>query len=127
MPPLSPTVDQLINSAETALSARFKEIDQVAETNQKRVLEAFRKNRLTEEFFAERTGYGRNDAGRETIDNIFADVFEAEAAAVRMQFVSGTHAIACALLGNVAPGQYVLSLTGEPYDTMKEVIGTEGE
>ncbi|MGH9551045.1 MAG: methionine gamma-lyase family protein, partial [Terriglobales bacterium] len=87
---------QLIERAEEALAARFKRIDQVALVNQRKILEAFRKHRLTEEFFAEKTGYGRNDPGRETIDKIYATVFGAQAAAVRMQLVSGTHAIAAA-------------------------------
>lgn len=92
--------------------------------NQRRVLDAFREHRLTEEFFAERTGYGMDDAGREAMDNIYAAAFQAEAAAVRMQIVSGTHALACALLGNLQPGQQVASVTGSPYDTMHKVIGT---
>lgn len=85
----------LIKSAEKKLRDAFEEIDEIATVNQKRVLDAFRAHRLTEEYFAERTGYGRNDPGRETIDKIFASIFECESAAVRMQFVSGTHAIAC--------------------------------
>lgn len=92
--------------------------------NQRRVLDAFREHRLTEEFFAERTGYGMDDAGREAMDNIYAAALQAEAAAVRMQIVSGTHALACALLGNLQPGQRVASVTGSPYDTMHKVIGT---
>lgn len=117
----------LIKSAEKKLRDAFEEIDEIATVNQKRVLDAFRAHRLTEEYFAERTGYGRNDPGRETIDKIFASIFECESAAVRMQFVSGTHAIACALLGNLRAGDTILSLTGQPYDTLKEVIGLEGD
>lgn len=81
------------------------------------------KNRLTEEFFAEKTGYGRNDVGRDTLDRIYAEAFQAESAAVRLQFVSGTHAIAAALFGNLQPGEKMVSLTGKPYDTMLAVIG----
>lgn len=117
----------LIKSAEKKLSDAFVEVDEIAMINQKRVLDAFRSHRLTEEYFAERTGYGRNDPGRETIDKIFAQAFQAQSAAVRMQFVSGTHAIACALLGNLQAGDTILSLTGQPYDTLKEVIGLEGD
>src|SRR5271156_4682903 len=91
----------LIKHAEKELLDRFAQIDDIAAVNQMRVLTAFRQHRLTEEYFAERTGYGRNDPGREAIDKIFASVFQTEAAAVRMQFVSGTHAIACALIGNL--------------------------
>lgn len=117
----------LIKNAEKKLVDAFARIDDIATVNQKRVLKAFRDHRLTEEYFAERTGYGRNDPGREAIDKIFASIFECESAAVRMQFVSGTHAIACALLGNLSAGDTVLSLTGQPYDTLKEVIGIEGD
>lgn len=116
----------LIKNAEKKLVDAFAQVDEVAVKNQKRVLDAFRAHRLTEEYFAERTGYGRNDPGRATIDAIFASIFECEAAAVRMQFVSGTHAIATALLGNLSAGDEILSLTGQPYDTLKEVIGIEG-
>ena len=92
--------------------------------NQERVLTAFRENRLTEEFFAEHTGYGIDDVGRETMDAVFSDVLGAEACCVRMQMVSGTHAIACALFGNLAPGEKMVGLTGKPYDTLHEVIGS---
>lgn len=114
---------QLIARAEKALEERFRDVDSIAMLNQKRVLEAFREHRLTEEYFAERTGYGLDDAGRETIDGIFATVFQSEAAAVRMQLVSGTHALACALAGNLKPGDRLACLTGKPYDTLRDVIG----
>jgi len=117
---------ELIETAEVALHPFFTEIDRVAMTNQRRVLQAFRNHRLCEEFFAEKTGYGRNDSGRDTVDAIFAEVFQAEAAAVRMQMVSGTHALACALFGNLRPGQRLACLTGPPYDTLEEVIGIAG-
>jgi cystathionine beta-lyase family protein involved in aluminum resistance len=115
-----------IKEAEKALAETFEKVDAVAMVNQRRVLEAFAKHRLTEEHFAESTGYGLDDAGREVIDRIFADIFQAEKAAVRLQFVSGTHAIACALLGNLHKGDRMVNLTGTPYDTMHHVIGLEG-
>jgi len=118
---------ELIETAEVALHPFFNEIDRVASTNQRRVLEAFRHHRLCEEFFAEKTGYGRNDSGRDTIDKIFAEVFQADSAALRMQMVSGTHALACALFGNLRPGQRLACLTGPPYDTLEEVIGIAGD
>jgi len=90
-------------------------------------MEAFRAHRLSDCYFAEKTGYGRDDAGREMVDQIFASVFEAEAAAVRMQMVSGTHALACALFGNLRPGERLACLTGDPYDTLEEVIGLGGD
>jgi cystathionine beta-lyase family protein involved in aluminum resistance len=120
-------VSTLIALAESRLQKAFARIDDIATTNQMRVLSAFKQHKLTEEFFAEHTGYGIDDAGREAMDRIFATAFGAEAAAVRMQMVSGTHAIACALFGNLRPGDTLVSLTGKPYDTLEEVIGKGGE
>lgn len=120
-------VDDLINAAEERLASRFKEVDGIALVNQERVLAAFRHHRLTEEYFAARTGYGLDDAGREVLDNIFASVFGGEAACVRVQFVSGTHALACAILGNVEPGGRFVCLTGSPYDSLEEVLGIAGD
>jgi len=117
------TMAQLINRSEKELTESFASIDAIAMTNQEKVLRSFAKNRLTEEFFAERTGYGIDDTGRDAIDRIFADAFGCEACAVRMQMVSGTHAIACALFGNLRPGDKMVSLTGKPYDTLNQVIG----
>lgn len=118
--------DKLLAHAERELQPIFAQIDEVALVNQKRVLDAFRSHRLSPEYFAERTGYGMDDAAREVMDNVFADVFSAQAAAVRMQMVSGTHALACALFGNLSSGDRVVSLTGHPYDTMEKVIGLKG-
>ena len=114
---------KLIAAAEERLAESFRHIDDVAMTNQLRVLAAFKEHKLTEEYFAERTGYGIDDAGREAMDKIFASAFGCPSAAVRMQMVSGTHAIACALFGNLRPGDSLVSLTGKPYDTLEEVIG----
>lgn len=119
----STTMAKLLNQCEMELAESFRAIDTIAMTNQDKVLKAFAKNRLTEEFFAERTGYGIDDTGRDAIDKIFADAFGCEACAVRMQLVSGTHAIAIALFGNLRPGDVMISLTGKPYDTLNEVIG----
>jgi cystathionine gamma-lyase len=116
----------IIEKAEEQLREEFRRVDAIACTNQKRVLDAFRQHRLSEEHFAERTGYGIDDAARELIDSVFASVFEAEAAAVRMQIVSGTHAIACALFGNLQTGDRLVCLTGQPYDTLEKVIGHRG-
>ena len=91
-----------------------------------RVLDAFAAERLGVHHFASVSGYGHGDLGRETLDRIFARVLEAEAAAVRLQFVSGTHAIAAALFGVLRPGDRLLSITGRPYDTLEEVIGLRG-
>lgn len=115
--------ENLVLQVESELAEAYSRVDAIALTNQRRVLAAYRQHQLTEEYFAERTGYGMDDIGREVIDRIFASVFQCEAAAVRMQMVSGTHAIACALFGNLEPGQKLVSLTGAPYDTLEEVIG----
>ena len=92
-----------------------------------RVLAAFAAERVGVHHFASVSGYGHGDAGRETLDRVFARVLQAEAAAVRLQFVSGTHAIAAALFGVLRPGDRLLALTGRPYDTLEEVIGLRGQ
>ena len=97
----------------------------VAERLQK-VLAAFEAERVGTQHFASVSGYGHGDQGREVIDRVFARVLGAEAAAVRLQFVSGTHAIAAALFGVLRPGDRMLSITGRPYDTLEEVIGLRG-
>jgi cystathionine beta-lyase family protein involved in aluminum resistance len=91
-----------------------------------RVLDAFAAERLGSQHFASVSGYGHGDLGRDTLDRVFARVLQAEAAAVRLQFVSGTHAIAAALFGVLRPGDRLLSLTGRPYDSLEEVIGVRG-
>ena len=95
-------------------------------TRLQRVLSAFAAERLGTQHFASLTGYGHGDQGRELVDRVFARVLGAEAAAVRLQFVSGTHAIAAALFGVLRPGDHLLSITGRPYDTLEEVIGLRG-
>jgi len=91
-----------------------------------RVLDAFAAERLGTQHFASVSGYGHGDQGREVLDRVFARVLQAEAAAVRLQFVSGTHAIASALFGVLRPGDRLLAITGRPYDTLEEVIGIRG-
>ena len=91
-----------------------------------RVLDAFAAERLGTQHFASVSGYGHGDQGREVLDRVFARVLQAEAAAVRLQFVSGTHAIAAALFGVLRPGDRLLAITGRPYDTLEEVIGIRG-
>lgn len=113
--------------AEQALFPIFSGIDAQVKQNLKRVLSAFRRHRVGAHHFAGVSGYGHDDLGRETLDKVFADVMGAEAAAVRVQFVSGTHAIACALFGVLRPGDEMLAVVGSPYDTLEEVIGLRGE
>lgn len=112
--------------AEAACSRSFQRIDAVASANSSRVLEAFQRARVSDTMFAGTTGYGYNDQGRDTLDQIYADVFGAEDALVRIQFVNGTHTIACGLYGVLRPGDTLLSVTGAPYDTLQTVIGISG-
>ncbi|MGK7956154.1 MAG: aminotransferase class I/II-fold pyridoxal phosphate-dependent enzyme [Crocosphaera sp.] len=116
----------LINEAENALTPIFSEIDHKVKQNLKKTLAAFRNHRLGVHHFASVTGYGHDDLGRETLDEIFAEIVQADAAIVRVQFVSGTHAIACALFGVLRPGDELLAVAGAPYDTLEEVIGLRG-
>ncbi len=117
---------QWLQEAETALFPIFFEIDAQVKKNLERVLAAYRRQRVGVHHFAGVTGYGHDDLGRQTLDQIFAEVMGAEAAAVRVQFVSGTHAIACALFGVLRPGDEMLAVAGAPYDTLEEVIGLRG-
>ena len=116
----------LLENAETALLPIFSGIDTQVKGNLKKVLTSFRDRRVGVQHFASVTGYGHDDLGRETLDQVFADIMGAEAAAVRVQFVSGTHAIACALFGVLRPGDEMLAVVGAPYDTLEEVIGIRG-
>ncbi|MBE9137177.1 methionine gamma-lyase family protein [Nodosilinea sp. LEGE 07088] len=101
----------------------FYGIDAQVKHNLGRVLKAFRQQRVGSHHFHSVSGYGHDDLGRDTFDRVFADVMQAEAALARSQFVSGTHAIACALYGVLRPGDEMLAIAGTPYDTLEEVIG----
>ncbi|MGB3201475.1 MAG: methionine gamma-lyase family protein [Nodosilinea sp.] len=101
----------------------FYGIDAQVKRNLERVLAAFRRHRVGSHHFSSVSGYGHDDLGRDTFDRVFADVMGAEAALARSQFVSGTHAIACALYGVLRPGDEMLAVAGTPYDTLEEVIG----
>ena len=116
----------LVKEAEEALKERFAEIDAVAFRGTQKVMAAFSKHRVSDAMFAGTTGYGYNDKGRDTLDLIFADVFDAEAAIVRHSIVNGTQALAIGLYGLLRPGDVMLSVTGKPYDTLEEVIGIQG-
>ncbi|HIK39186.1 methionine gamma-lyase family protein [Thermoleptolyngbya sp. M55_K2018_002] len=117
----------LIVQAEHALQPTFARIDAQVKANLRRVLEAFRHHGVGVHHFASVSGYGHGDLGRQVLDRVFAQVMGAEAAAVRVQFVSGTHAIASALFGVLRPGDELLAVAGAPYDTLEEVIGLRGE
>ena len=116
----------LADACEEELQPVFRRIERVSLENTDRVLRAFRDRRVSEACFAGTTGYGYDDLGRETLEHVYADVFGAESALVRIQFVNGTHAIACALYGALAPGDTMLSVTGAPYDTLHQVITGNG-
>ncbi len=118
---------KIIEEAQEKVQEQFKYVDKIKEYNQNKVLQAFRKNKIGLEHFATVSGYGHDDMGREVLDRTFADVFNTESAIVRNHFVSGTHAIACALFGNLRYGEKLVSVVGTPYDTMEEVIGTRGD
>ena len=105
------------------LRERFARIDAVAEANQAKVLLAMQRNRVDAACFHGSTGYGYDDAGRDTLERVYADTFHTEAALVRPQLVCGTHALAVALSANLRPGDELLSPVGKPYDTLEEVIG----
>lgn len=105
------------------LEERFQEIDNTAEYNQLKVIAAFRDARVSEACLTGTTGYGYNDLGRDTLEQVYARTFHTEAALVRPLIACGTHALAIALFGNLRPGDELLSITGKPYDTLEEVIG----
>ncbi|MBR5613802.1 MAG: methionine gamma-lyase family protein [Clostridia bacterium] len=106
-----------------SLETRFKEIDKTAEHNQLKVIAAMQKNRVDAACFAESTGYGYDDVGRDTLERVYADCFGTEDALVRPQITCGTHALALALSANLRPGDELLSPAGKPYDTLEGVIG----
>lgn len=105
------------------LKSRFEEIDKVSEYNQMKVIYAMQKNHVSSNHFEASSGYGYDDAGRETLEKVYADVFHTEDALVRPQIVCGTHALALALSANLRPGDEMISISGKPYDTLEEVIG----
>ena len=117
---------ELLDQAQKSLFPIFSGIDSQVKTNLQKVLKAFRDNRVGTHHFPGVTGYGHDDLGRDTLDRVFAQVMGAQAAAVRVQFVSGTHAIACCLFGVLRPGEEMLAVAGAPYDTLEEVIGLRG-
>ena len=106
-----------------SLEERFAEIDKIAEYNQLKVLHALQKNKVSDIHFAASSGYGYNDQGRDTLEQVYADIFHTQAAVVRPQITCGTHALTIALSANLLPGDELLSISGKPYDTLEEVIG----
>ena len=119
---ISEEIRQLGAKAEKAVRPYFDAIDEISEYNTEKVLAAFAKNRVAEVMFAGTTGYGYDDKGRDTLDQIYADIFGTEAALVRIGFVNGTHALCCAMYSAVKTGDVVLSATGPAYDTLMNTI-----
>jgi len=120
-------VYKMAEEAEALLGGQFQRIDAIAQKNTLKVMEAFQDNRVSESCFAGTTGYGYDDLGRETLDKVYAQVFKTEAALVRIGFVNGTHALSTALFSMLKPGDTLLSVTGLPYDTLRNAIGISGE
>ena len=114
---------KLVNDSEKELDKEFKKIDEICEYNSLKVLNAFWNNKLSESHFSQTTGYGYDDIGRDVIEKIYAEIFGAEDALVRSQFISGSHALTVALFAYLRPGDTMLSISGLPYDTLHEVIG----
>ena len=123
---IRPEVYEFAEKATEKLGPVFGKIDAVAMQNTKKVMEAFQENKVSESCFAGTTGYGYDDLGREVLDRIYARIFCAEAALVRINFVNGTHALTAAMFATVKPGDVILSVTGTPYDTLRSAIGISG-
>lgn len=120
---ISPEVYEFGKTVEASLKERFDAIDEVAEYNQLKVLHAMQEHRVSAECFNSSTGYGYNDIGRDTLEEVYASTFHTEDALVRPQITCGTHALALALSSNLRPGDEMISISGKPYDTLEEVIG----
>lgn len=116
-------VEDLIRKAEEELKEQFKKADEICEYNSRKVLDAFRKNGVSDMHFGTTTGYGYNDMGRDKLEQVYSDIFHSEDSLVRSQFISGTHALTVALFAFLRPGDTMLSINGAPYDTLHEVIG----
>ncbi|MEF7561709.1 methionine gamma-lyase family protein [Bacillus infantis] len=120
-------IQELALQAEEKIAPVHKKIDQRIEANQFRVLESFQHYKVSDSHFIPSTGYGYDDIGRDTLEEIYARVFGGEAGLVRPQIISGTHAISTALFGILRPGDELLYMTGKPYDTLEEIVGIRGK
>ena len=122
----SKKIQDLALEAESALTAQYKHIDEVAFLNTQKVMDAFRNHRVSDACFQSTSGYGYDDRGREVLEEVWAEVMGAEAAVVRHTIISGTHALSTGLFGILRPGDVMYSVAGKPYDTLEEVIGIAG-
>ena len=116
----------LVTEVEKDIKPIFEEIDKICEKNSKKVLDAFQKCNLQESHLNSSTGYGIDEVGRNKIEEIYSEIFKAEDALVRTQMISGTHALSITLSALLRYGDTMISITGEPYDTLQTVIGTKG-
>lgn len=117
------TAYEIVESSEKKIKKQLEEVDDLVFYNSNKVLNAFKKNEINERCFDSTTGYGYNDLGREKLEQVYSDIFKCEAALVRSQLVSGSHALTVALFSQLRPGDTMLSISGLPYDTLHEVIG----
>ena len=124
---ISKEVVDFFDKAEEKVTLQFKRIEEIAHINQLKVMKAFADNNISETHFLHTTGYGYDDLGRDTLDRVYAQIFDCEDALVRHNFISGTHTISTALFGVLRPNDILLAITGKPYDTLEEVIGIAGE
>lgn len=124
---IKPEVFDMARRAMERIRPQFEKLDAVAEQNTLKVMEAFQELRVSDSCFAGTTGYGYDDLGREVLDKIYARIFRTEAALVRIGFVNGTHALSCAIYALAKPGDTILSVTGLPYDTIRNTIGISGD
>lgn len=120
-------ISELQRQVERQIEGQLQQIDRITDHNQWKVINAFQQRKVSDFHFAGSTGYAYNDRGREVLDEVYADVFGAEAALVRPHFASGTHTISTALFGVLRPGDELLYITGKPYDTLHKVIGKPGD
>lgn len=120
-------LERLAREAEELARSRFRELEETAEYHTARVLAAYQKHHVSEAMFAGTTGYGYDDLGRDTLDQVWADVFGTESALVRLGFVNGTHAITCAVFAPLRSGDVMLCATGLPYDTLWSALGVHDE
>ena len=116
-------MDIKVKEVENNLKGVFEVIEDICMFNSRKVMDAFWHNHVSEAHFNSTTGYGYGDIGRDVIESVYAEIFKAEDALVRNQFISGTHAISTALFATLRPGDILLSITGKPYDTLDSIIG----
>ena len=124
---IKPHVFELYKKALSDVEEQFKIYDEIREYNQLKILNAFQEERISDMHFTNSSGYGYDDIVRDTLDKVYARIFNTESALVRPHFVNGTHAIGCALMGNLKTGDTMVCITGAPYDTLHNIIGISGK